>query len=137
MIKTFFLLFQATFLLSFSLNAQTKDSIATDKGFKFYQIENYTLSFDALQTKNTFADLKIDLNHIKKPFFQKYNSTSSLNDMYSDNNNGTFTYVKSSLYLENLYRGVKIDSYNPKGLSNNSTSIIFGVFGVVLDKLQN
>lgn len=136
--KTIFLLFLTTFLLSFSLNAQIKDSISVDtmsvNDFKFYNIENYKFPFEK---KYSFVDISINSNSVKQPFFQKYNNTSSLNDFYVTNNDGTYTYVKSGQSLENLHRGVKIDSYNPKGMSTNGTSLIFGAFGIVLDKLQN
>jgi len=132
--KLFFIVF-TTYMLSFSLSAQTKDA-TNDKNFKFYQIENYALFFNKISATTTFVDLKINTDYIKKPFFQKYNNISSLNDLYVDNNDGTFSYVKSSLYSENLYRGVKIDSYNPRGMSPNGTSIIFGVLDPFLDKLQ-
>jgi hypothetical protein len=139
MTKKLFLIFLTTFILSFSLNAQTKNSISISSinGFKFYQMESYTRAFNTIQTDNTFIDFNINIDYIKKPFFQKYNSISSLNDVYVDNNDGTFTYMKSSLYIGNLYRDVKIDSYNPRGMTPNGTSIIFGVLGVFLDKLQH
>lgn len=136
--KKIFLLFLTTFILSFSLNAQIKDSIFVQNtmvdGFKFYNIENYEIPFD---TKYSFVDISINSNSVKQPFFQKYNNISSLTDLYISNDSGeTYTYVAPIFNLENRTRGVKIDSYNPKGMSTNGTSIIFGVFGMVLDKLQ-
>ncbi|WP_420573573.1 hypothetical protein [Kordia sp.] len=130
-------MFLIVFVFSFSLNAQTEISIfdqdTNTKNVKFYQIENYSQLFS---TKTSLTNFTINVSDLKKPFFEKYNYISAVNDIYSNTNNDVFTYVKSTYNIENMNRGVKIDSYNPLGISPNGTSVLFGVFGVVLDKLQ-
>jgi len=139
--KNVFLILATVFVFNFSLNAQVEDSLSINStkinSYKFYSIENYNFPFKIMDKKNMWFDFKINLSTVKKPFFQKYNNISMLTDFYENNNDGTYTYIMSRNNLENLYRGVKIDSYNPKGMSSNGKSIIFGVFGTILDKLQN
>ncbi|MGH1387188.1 hypothetical protein [Kordia sp.] len=139
--KNVFLILTLLFVFSFSLHAQTGTTAMADStkvtDFKFYNLGSYNFPFKITNTPTTVFDFSMNMNYLKKSFFQKYNNISMVSDFYENNNDGTYTYVSSSRSLENLYRGVKIDSFNPRGMSNNGKSIIFGVFGTILDKLQN
>jgi len=136
--KNNFSIFLIPFFTCFLLNAQIKDSLfienlnLTDYGLDY--IIKYKLPY--ISTKYDYKLIDLNINSINQPFFNVYNKTSSLNDKYIYDENGIFTYVKSDFNSINLFRGVKIDSFNPMGLSNNNTSLVFGVFGIVLDKIQ-
>ncbi|WP_298516052.1 hypothetical protein [uncultured Kordia sp.] len=137
--EKFFLIFITLSVFQFSLCAQTQQTVIVDTtkvtDLKFYAIENYNFPFKITNTQASVFNF--NSNDIKQSYFQKYNSISMLTDFYEQSNNSTYTYVNSSRSLENMYRGVKIDSYNPRGMSPNATSVLFGVFGVIFEKIQN
>jgi len=127
-----------TFFTCFLMNAQIKDALFVGN----LNLNDYSLDY-IMKYKFTYISSKYDyklnvlnFNNINQPYFYIYNKTTSLNDKYIYDENGIFTYVKSDLNSKNLFRGVKIDSFNPMGLSNNNTSLVFGVLGIVLDRLQ-
>ncbi|MFK7750728.1 MAG: hypothetical protein AB8B65_20215 [Kordia sp.] len=138
--KNVFLILVTLFIFNFSLQAQTQTTAMADStkvtGFKFYTIENYNFPFKITNTQAPVFNFNMNMNYFKKSLFQSYNNVSMISDFYEQNSDGTYTYANPGRNLENLYRGVKIDSYNPKGMSANSKSIIFGVFGTILDKIQ-
>ncbi|AUC76393.1 hypothetical protein [Olleya sp. Bg11-27] len=85
------------------------------------------LKFDFTATSYTL-DYK-SVGHIPNTYqFFAYNPMTALTDRYSVNN-GNFIYNTSNLVLENNFRANKIDSFNPYGVSNIGSALIFGVFG--------
>ncbi len=96
----------------------------------------YAQSKDALLPKtNLFKSFNLDFKHINfsenSLLFSSYNETTKLNDIYLLNND-SFIYSKSSLILENNFRGHKIDSYNPHGTSCITSSLILGLVNSIL-----
>lgn len=121
------LLFMTLLVFGTSIYAQSKDSLNTKHnmlGSLNFKIKNYALDFK-------------DIDFTKKNlFFSSYNETTKLNDSYLISNK-EFIYSKSNLLFENNFRGQKIDSYNPYGVSNLETGLILGVIGELLNEIQN
>ncbi len=127
-----------TLSCSASLVAQAKDSLLVNNiSFTNYKLEPTTgyNFFNPKSTKTTFVGLNIDTDYINKPFFEVYNNASSLNDVYS-NQNEIFMYCKSSYKHKNLYRGIKMDSFNPMGLPNSGLGVASGILNLALDRVQ-
>ena len=89
---------------------------------------------DIQSNKDAFDFYNVDL--LKNGLlFSSYNETTKLNDSYLINNE-EYVYTKSSMLLENNFRNLKIDSYNPYGVSNVKSALILGVVGEFLNKIQ-
>lgn len=63
-------------------------------------------------------------------FFSAYNPMTTLNDVTLPDSPRP---VKSVLLHENLYRGVKIDSFNPNGATSFSEGIASGVLNLIFN----
>jgi hypothetical protein len=65
--------------------------------------------------------------------FSVYNPTTAANDTYVQTGNSMY-YTRSQVVLENNYRGVKIDSFNPNGASDMKSAIATGLFNTIFKK---
>ena len=111
---------------AFSSNAQSIDSSQnTDK-----TIQNFNSVFDGFQYS---LDLKNTVNAKSKLAFSSYNKTTRLND-FSFIKNDSLVYVKSSVVLENNFRGGKVDSFNPYGVVDVKHAVVLGVVRSLLNK---
>lgn len=62
--------------------------------------------------------------------FSSYNNVTGLNDMYVA---GSEAPLKSTVLLDNMYRGVKIDSFNPNGATNLEESLVSGALNLIFN----
>ena len=51
----------------------------------------------------------------------------------TDNIGGSFAHANARLTVENMHRGVKIDSFNPNGASNFNEGIISGALNLIFN----
>ena len=109
-----------------SLNAQTADSLQTTSK----QVQNFNSVFDGYQYS---LDLKNTVDAKSKLAFSSYNKTTRLND-FSFIKNDSLVYVKSSVVLENNFRGGKVDSFNPYGVGDVRYALILGTINSILKK---
>lgn len=65
--------------------------------------------------------------------FSVYNPTTAMNDTYVRTGNSAH-YNHSQPVLENNFRGMKIDSFNPNGANDLGSAIATGVFNTIFGK---
>jgi len=120
MAKIKILIFLAFLVFSTSIYAQNTDLLFTktdlSKGFNAY---NYTLDLKNINFPKN--NLRLSL----------YNETTKLNDIYFISND-SLIYSKSRMRFGNYFGENEIDSYNPHGVDDICSAIIYGLIGTIL-----
>ncbi len=123
----FILLILLFALIKTNLYSQSIDTIGIKTNQKFIFINK----LNKIDLTNIDLNKINDFKNIKQTqYFSIYNNITTLNDNLEISN--IVTKQNASYMLENNFRGVKIDSFNPNGARNLRGYIFSGLFNLLI-----
>ncbi len=126
-------------LVFFILGFTVHTAVGQNTSLSSFSAKTVSLSLPQFNVTNTGVGLRLGGLKLDKTFaFTTYNSITGANDILTPVYTEDFSIVRfekkaSVLLPENLYRGNKIDSFNPYGSDHPGQAVFAGLINLLFD----